>query len=97
MADTTVFKRRQFLNTEGEGGAAYIKAHVNEMQTYPDGGGNVDAEFVIADCNRIVSLDFGAYGKDATSNIRQKITKFRRAVVAFEAALLAQLDLLDAL
>lgn len=95
----TVFQRRQFLNTEDDGGAAYIKAYVNEAESSGSGfGKHLDAELVLADCNRIVTLDFSVYGSDGTAsaNARQKIAKLRRAVVAFEAALLAQLDKVDA-
>jgi hypothetical protein len=96
---TRAFSRRQFLNTEEDGGAAYIKASVNEAETTGSGKGKYfDAEFCIADCGRVVTLDFSVYGSDGggTANARQKIAKLRRAVVAFEKALLDQLDEVDA-
>lgn len=86
-----VFHRRQFLNAESEGGTAFVEADVQASDDY------VEATFKVADCNRIVELIF--YGNNgnpnSTSNARQKIVKLRRAVVAFEKSLIAELDTLD--
>lgn len=86
-----VFYRRQFLNNEEEGGTAFIEAEISEI--YPGEYGHLCADFVVADCNRVVELDFGASRTaESITNTRQKIKKFRCAVVAFEAALIVQLD-----
>jgi hypothetical protein len=83
------FYRRQFLNTEEHGGVAGIQASVERRDSC------IDAEFCVNDCNRMVSLDFGVYTHENSANVRQKVIKFRKAVVAFEAALIAALNEFD--
>jgi hypothetical protein len=87
----TVFHARKFLNNEDDGGIALVEGYVNDLTERT----NFDAELKIGDCNRIVTLDFACYSKDATANLRKKITTLRRVVVAFEAALIAQLNQVD--
>lgn len=93
----TVYKRRQFLNTEENGGNAFINCSVSEADE-----NSIDADITLSDCSRQITLDFSIYGHrengvnaaDA-ANLRQKISKLRKTIVAFEAALLAQLDNVD--
>jgi hypothetical protein len=88
----SVFYSRKFLNTKKEGGIALVEGYVNELTERTS---SFDAELKIGDCNRIVTLDFACYSKEATTNLRQKIVALRRVVVAFEAALIAQLNQVD--
>lgn len=81
------FFRREFLNNEEDGGIAFIRGYINE----PNNEGDFDAGLSIADCNRIVELDFQTYG-ESRDNVRQKALRLRRVVNAYVAVLLAQLD-----
>lgn len=85
---------RLFLNSEDHGGTAFIEAIIPNVETHGDSK-HVDAELKIADCSRVVSLDFSVWGKDQVDDARQKIARIRRAVVAFEKVLCAQLDEID--
>lgn len=84
--------QRSFLNTEEHGGTAFVEAIVPYASAYGSKGEkSVDASLKIADCNRHIEIDFSVYTKEQGDNARQKIARLRRAVVAFEAALLVQL------
>lgn len=86
-----LFYARKFLNNEDHGGNAFIEAYVNEIETTTRSSTqSVDASFTIADCNRIVSLDFSAYGLEDVNALREKVSRLRRVIVAFEKVLLDQ-------
>lgn len=93
---SAVYKRRQFLNTETNGGNAFVSCYVNAAD-----GNNVSAEITLSDCNRQITLDFCVYGNrdgadaEQLANVRQKIAKLRKAIVSFETALLGELDCVD--
>lgn len=82
------FYKRQFLNLEEHGGTAFFEASVSELKN----GGYIDARFKVADCSRIVDLDFDVYTDDGHENVRAKLRRFTSAVRAFEKALLERLD-----
>lgn len=84
-----VFYQRKFLNTEEQGGTAFVEG------TIETGSDSINADFKVGDCNRVVEFQFGVYGDEDSTNVRQKVRAFRRAVVAFEATMLAQLDVFD--
>lgn len=87
--------QRQFLNTEEYGGSAHIEARVGEVEVGRDGDKHVDAQFSVADCNRIVDLDFSIYGAEAAENARVKLRRLVRSVNAFAKAMTAALDEID--
>ncbi len=82
-----IFYRRQFLNIEEYGGSAMVEATVGEVSD----GGNFDATFKVGDCTRLVDLDFSAYSDETAENVVIKLVRFRKAVLAFEAAVLVAL------
>ena len=91
------FYVRQFLNTEEDGGTAFIEFEVREVEHY-DKASSVDVTFKVADCNRIVNLDFGVYVSDGddVEHKRVKLRRLVRAVNGFAKALNAALDEIEA-
>lgn len=81
---------RKFLNTEEEGGAAYVEATVGELEASSKGDLHMSAQLSISDCNRVITLDFDVWGKERVPELRAKIGRLRQAVVAFEKVLLEQ-------
>lgn len=88
------FYRRQFLNNEEQGGTAFVEGSVDFVRGKPEHK-SLDAGLKIADCDRVVTLQFGIWSEEDATNIRQKINKFRRTVDAFATALIAQIDEYD--
>jgi hypothetical protein len=86
------YYRRQFLNNEEHGGIAFVEASISNPSTSEHNPGHFDATFRVADCSRMVDLDFGCWDKDDVPRLRQKIALLRRTIVAFEAVLLTQLN-----
>lgn len=86
-----VFQRRQFLNTEERGGTALVDAYVGEANDGYSGKPHFSAEFAVADCNRKACLDFYICDAESADNARTKVARLRRAIIAFETALLGQL------
>lgn len=71
------YRKRAWLNGPGEGDA-YISGTIKAQKTYIDGRGNthdgyVDAVLSIADCSRIVTLDFDVYEKAEAQTRLKKI------------------------
>jgi hypothetical protein len=85
-----VHYHRNFLNNEEHGGTAFVEASIEEA--HDTSKGHFEAMLSIADCSRVVSLDFCVYSAEQADQARAKIARLRRAVVAFEKVLLAQLD-----
>lgn len=81
---------RTFLNNEEHGGTAFVEASIEEAHNTSKG--YFEAALNIADCNRVVSLDFCAYSPKQAYQAREKIARLRRTIVAFEKVLLVQLD-----
>lgn len=83
---------RLFLNQEEHGGIALVESTIEEIGQGRDGSKHFEASLTIGDCNRTVTLDFSVYSSERADEHRQKITRLRRAIVAFEKVLIAQLD-----
>lgn len=87
---------RTFLNNEEHGGTAFIEAAVPFAEEHgSQGDKHFDAHLKIGDCNRVIELDFSVWGKDQVDEYRQKISRLRRTIVAFEKAFLTQCAELD--
>lgn len=85
-----VFYERQFLNSEEHGGTAFVEATIRAGR-HSDSSGWIDANFSVADCSRVVDLDFDVYG-DSDENVRQKLNRLEQSVRQFKAAMLAALE-----
>lgn len=77
------FYRRRFLNRRGHHAGAYALAHVR-IDNWGEAGAerqSIDASLTLADCSRIVVLDFSG---DRPAEVRNALHKARalRAVVA---------------
>ena len=99
MSEAVYFKR-QFLNTEADGGVAFVKARVGEGSVDGNGYANLDAELTISDCNRQITLDFSVYGSrerldEEIENIRTKLRRLRTTLAAFDRALTDQLERIE--
>lgn len=79
---------RDFLNTPGHHAGAYVLASV-DVDDAADGplSPSLDARLTLADCGRIVTLDFDCYDADGVDNALHKARLLRRAVGEFVAAL----------
>lgn len=90
MSTDNLLYRRQFLNSEEHGGTAFVEAQVYATKHRQDRG-DFSASLKIADCSRMVTLDFDVYGDDCAENVRQKLQRFGRGWRAFEQSVLEQL------
>lgn len=70
---------REFLNNDPDL-TAFVSWHVS----VPDNEGStfVEANFKVADCNRIVSLDFDMYGDDE-DDINEKLDRLVTSAIEF--------------
>ena len=84
------YYKRQFLNTEENGGMASVEADVGECST--GSYVTVDASLKISDCNRVVELDCNLYDLDSVENVLLKIRRLRSTIQQFEKALEAEAD-----
>jgi hypothetical protein len=83
----TIMYRREFLNSDDHGGTAFLEASVSKSdKSY------VSAHFKIADCNRIVDLDFDVWNASDARERLQKLKRMRTAFTAFEKALKAEIN-----
>lgn len=85
------FYIRRWLNKERHHAGAHViaevrvrtwKGHDKEKKKYV----SVDADLTIADCNRTVTLDFGAYGDSFDrdkKNVRYKVNTLRHSINQF--------------
>jgi hypothetical protein len=83
-----LFYRRTFLNRRGHHAGAHVIAEIRE--SYERGARVVDADLTIADCQRVVCLDFYVDGNDGAAARRNAVHKarvLRDVVVAFTAVL----------
>lgn len=86
MSERAKFYRRQFLNPAD--GLAAVEATVQDANKE----GRFDAEFVVRDCDRTVTLDFRVYDREDLAKMRAKMERLYRAVRAMRAAYLLALD-----
>lgn len=90
-----IYYYRDFLNPVGHGNA-FIEAEVAGRDEYlAHHAGHARAELTIADCNRIITLDFSTWGDDGTAKMREKIIKFRGVVIDFAQHALDEYDRVD--
>jgi len=85
--DERAFYRRQFLNSEEHGGGAFVEASISEVRER-----HLDATFTIADCSRVIDLDFGCYNTGA-ENALLKVRRLLSVLKGFERALQEQLEI----
>lgn len=92
--DSKDFYRREWLNLPQFHGGAHLIASVSYRSARRGDAAHVDAQLVIADCGRTVTLDFGVWGDDdLTADRRNALHKARllsrtvgEMVVALEQA-----------
>lgn len=87
---TKRFYRRRFLNRRGFHAGAYVLA-ICEVEAYRPKNGpatcTIDAEFTIADCGRIATLDFCVNSEPAAQNALHKARLLCDILIDFTAAL----------
>jgi len=89
------FYRRVFLNSEEDGGVAFVAATVNEVDTGSKGNKSLEADLTLSDCSRQINPTFSVYSENDTINVRQKAQRLRSTINAFVAAVLAACDEID--
>lgn len=84
----TRFYRRRFLNRRGHHAGAYIYANLAIEARRREGARDViDAELTIADCSRVMTLDFAVYDRAGARNAVYKARLLRQVVNDFTDAL----------
>ncbi|PJI93546.1 hypothetical protein [Luteimicrobium subarcticum] len=81
---------RDFLNTPGHHGGAYVLATVEtDADTAGESlvGPSLDARLTVSDCGRVTTLNFVCYEADDIDNALHKARLLRRTVDEFAAAL----------
>lgn len=87
---TKRFYRRRFLNRRGFHAGAYVLANCEVDAFRPKDGParyTIDADFTIADCSRIATLDFCVSDEPSAQNALQKARQLRDVMVELPAAL----------
>lgn len=87
---TKRFYRRRFLNRRGFHAGAYVLANCEVEVFRPKSGPasySIDAEFTVADCGRIASLDFCVNSEPAAQNALHKARMLRDVMIGFTTAL----------
>jgi hypothetical protein len=93
--------KRQWLNTEDDGGTAFVRLQCDEVEHYTRSDGKkwatLNARMQISDCNRIIELDFSAESETPSTieNTRVKVRRLYRAVRQMRDAVLAACDELE--
>jgi hypothetical protein len=92
-------RKRQWLNSDEDGGMAAILTDVNEPHLDTDSNGipygHVSAAIKISDCSRQISLDFDVYNLEGLDNARLKINRLYRAIAKFRTEYLDALSELE--
>jgi hypothetical protein len=79
---------RDFLNDPGHHAGAYVLASVDvDDATDAPLGPSLDARLTVADCGRVVTLDFDCYDADGVDNALHKARLLRRVVDEFVVAI----------
>jgi len=78
--------RRRFLNRPGHHAGAYAIAEVNVYAGRKKGNPYVSASLAIADCSRVVELDFYADDDASAANALHKARLLREIVMDFADA-----------
>ena len=71
---------RKFINRPGHHTVASVLLSVNKRET----------TFILADCNRMINLDFDSYTKDARKNSLYKAQVLIDVLIEFKAAMEAE-------
>lgn len=85
---------REFLNSKHHGSSAHMILAVEDTTDKEETKWS-DIEFTIADCSRIVSLEFDISSKEARQNSLYKLVRLKTAVDRFSAALREEMVLAD--
>lgn len=83
------FYRRRFLNLRGHHAGAYVLANIT-LETFPAHGQltqEVAAHLTIADCGRVVTLDFDVRDAATARNALHKVRALAQVLDAFQTAL----------
>lgn len=78
--------RRRFLNRRGHHAGAYLLAEIT-LGRLGDNDSHVDASLTLADCSRIVTLDFDAYSHREGENALHKARLLRDLFIDYVDAL----------
>lgn len=91
---TNRFYRRRFLNKRGHHAGAYVIATVGVDRTLLSGdeGRYVDASIRLADCGRMITLDFDVDNKSDARNALHKAHLLREVLGGFIGALEEAID-----
>jgi hypothetical protein len=77
---------RKWLNSAAKGGTAFVNAEIEENLDKSD---SVYASLEIADCSRIINLDFCiGYGEQTEANAMKKLDLLMMEVIKFRTKLL---------
>jgi len=87
-------ENRTWLNPADAGGTAYISAKIDDDVSIYRHTVAFDAELKVADCDRVVTLDFDT-SKESTDEIRTKINRLYREVRRFRDLVVAACDEVD--
>jgi hypothetical protein len=92
---TQRFYRRRFLNRRGFHAGAYVLADC-QVETFrrPNAAPqhSIDADLTIADCGRVVTIDFCVSNEAAARNALHKARLLREVVVDFTESLEAAVE-----
>ena len=81
------FYRRRFLNRRGYHAGAYVLADISLARSSDRQRVWLNADLTVADCGRIVTLDFDITGHRDVANALHKARLLRDVIVAFTDAL----------
>lgn len=74
------YYRREFLNSEANGGIALLEANVDK-----DASWGVHANLTLGDCNRQIHLDFSCHNEDSYRHMLEKFNKIEAALSQLRA------------
>jgi len=87
------FSKRAFLNPASTHQASYIQAHVQTGHDGPDKWG--DNRVIIADCNRVIQLEFFLGSKRERRISLAKIDLLIKILTQFRAALVKEINSIE--
>jgi hypothetical protein len=92
MVPTYRFYVRRFLNRRGHYAGAYVLASVRDTSRERGSYVEPDVEFTLADCNRVVSLDFPLSSESSRRNSLAKAAVLADVTARFKEALEAEAE-----
>lgn len=89
-----MLRKRTWLNTEENGGTAFVCIKADDVENYGDDNRSWDGSFMISDCNRVVTLEFYVYLSDppGIENARIKARRLYAAAKQMRDIVLAACD-----